>query len=224
MSIDSIKKTIDDLSRCYESSYVRILVGLLPGIDDALMHFRGQRLRAYFDELSGGDIDLTEDEIQKEGFLHAYFATVRAVSRTRRREKIRLFARLFMNYTEAGNFGEDNADIFDEALAILDDLSFREFQILLILHRFEPTSLSHKDENPMELIGKNWDDFLSTIESELEIPSDHISGMLARLNRTGLYETITGSLTGYTGVKGYLTPNFATFINALAMGSDNESC
>lgn len=215
MSMDSTKKIIGDLLRRYESSYVRPFVDLLPGVDATLYHFRLQRLHAFFDELAKGNIDLTEEQIENEDFLHAYYATVRAVANTRRREKIRLFALLFVNYIQNGDLCEDNTDVFDEVLAILDDLSYREFQILTILHSFETTLLPDKDENPERWISHGWDDFLSAVASELGIPSDHIQGMLARLNRTGLYETITGTFFGYRGGGGHLTPNFATFMDAL---------
>lgn len=219
--IDSIKKLTDDLVKQYESSYVRILVDLLPGIDNTFMHFRAQRLRVYFEELASGTIDLTDDEIQGEDFLHAFFATVRAASRTRQRKKIRLFARLFMNYIRTGKFDEDNTDVFDEVLAILEDLSLREFQMLMILDRFEKTCPLNGDEHPADRVSEYWEEFLGSVESELKIQLNHIPGMLTRLGRTGLYGPLPGTYYGKHGNKGYLTPTFSTFIDALNSDSDD---
>jgi len=54
----------------------------------------------------------------------------------RREDKIRLFADLFSNYCQNRCFDAD-ADIYEEHMNILQDLSYREFQILSILARFE---------------------------------------------------------------------------------------
>lgn len=222
MSIDSIKKITDDLARRYESSSVRILVDLLPGIDNTLMHFRAQRLRVYFEELASGAIDLTEDEIQGEDFLHAFFATVRAASRTRQRKKIRLFARLFANYIERGKFSDSDADDFDETFDILENLSYNEFKILVILRSYETEFLIAEDhkENQESISSRLvfWRGFIKEVADDLGIDTDHVPGMLERLNRTGLYMTIVDDIAITSDTfhyVGYLTPNFFSFMDLL---------
>jgi hypothetical protein len=196
-------------------------------IDTALAvsveRLKQERARAFFDELATKDIDITEEQIQSEDFLHAYFATARAAFNTRRREKIRLFARLFANYAKSGNF--DTADAYEEMLAVLDDLGCREFQVLLILHRFETNTPLKEGLNPkvtrVQHASQFWDDFVKAVESEVEIPSLEIPGFLARLTRTGLYQMILENVAGYNSDKGCLTLNFTSFLHALDL-NDNE--
>lgn len=205
---------------------IRILVqALIPGLgsilDTALAvsieRLKHERVREFFDELVNQDITLTEEQIQNEDFLHAYFATAKAALNTRRREKIRLFARLLANYTHS--MKPEATDTYEEMLAVLDDLSFREFQVLLVLHRFETrTPISRELETQLsrtQRASEFWDAFCESVVSEIGIPTPEIPGILTRLTRTGLYQPFLANIPGYTGDKGGLTPNFFTLQEAL---------
>lgn len=177
-------------------------------------NFQRDRLRTFFDELEAAKIPPREDLIRSEDFLHAYFATVRAVLNTRRREKIQLFAKLFSSYVKGEHV--KTVDGYEEYLAVLDDLSYREFQVLLILHRCEQKTPRNEGENDFQWASQFWQEFLEEVSRVVGLPQNQIPGMLARLNRTGLYKT----LTGISGDMGALTPNFQSFILALGI---NES-
>ena len=82
---------------------IRGLVQLIPaGIGSALdvlivdkaERMKKERVRTFFDELGRGDVALTEELVQSDDFLHSLDATMRAAFRTRREEKVRMFARL----------------------------------------------------------------------------------------------------------------------------------
>lgn len=186
-------------------------------LTSAIENMREERLRTFFDELVKGTRHLTEELIQEEDFLHAYFSTLKAAMNTRRREKIRLFARMLSNAFQERRLG---SDIFEEFLGILDDLSVRELQILLILKRLEdshPHEMKAVEgakaelENDLQRATRFWDSFEATVETECGVRPDELRAILTRLNRTGLYETFIGGYYGYTGGKGKLTPMFAEF-------------
>ena len=209
------------LAKRYEGNPVlRALVQLVPfGIGTAadaalttiITNIRKDRARAFFDELATRGFPLTEDEIQNEDFLHAYFATCKAAFNTRQREKIRLFARLLHNYASKPTEFEE----FEEHLSILDGLSYREFQILLILKKYDEANPQREKENELQRTQRFWASFQSECTKRLKIPKDEINGILTRLNRTGLYQTIVGTYLNYAGDRGHLTPNFYRFIEKL---------
>ena len=121
--------------------YVKPLVpyGIGSAIDAALTaaieNIREKQLSSFFDELAGRLRQrLTPELIQNRGFLHAYYATLRASINTRREEKIRLFARLLVSPAQ---LTELSSETYEEFLQVLDDLSVRELQILLTLDEFE---------------------------------------------------------------------------------------
>lgn len=211
-------------ARYEKNPIIRALVQLIPwgvgsaadvAITTVLARIREERAREFFDQLASGELELTQEQIATEDFLHAYFATARAALNTRRREKIRLFAQLFANYAGKGLVGD--SDVYEEYLSILDDLSYREFQILLILKRHQDCTPRQPQQNDLQWSSTFWDAFLDSVVSEVGIPRQEIPGILARLNRTGLYKTIVGTFLGYGGDQGLLTPNFDRFLHALGL-------
>jgi hypothetical protein len=195
----------------------------------SISRLRKERLQAYFEEMASRidketAVRLAEALPGNEDLIHAHLITTRAALDTRRREKIRLFARLFANYVKGESVA--TAEEYEEILAVLDDLSYREFQVLLILRRFETERpLEEQPDTAPEVAKlhratKFWDDFVEAVASETGIPSNEIPGALERLTKTGLYQTNRALVAGYPGDKGSLTPNFATFLKAL--GSTGE--
>lgn len=198
--------------------------GIGSAIDDALTsaveNMREKRLRAFFDELGSSRLQLTEELIQEEDFLHAYFSTLRAAINSRRTQKIRLFAQLLANAGQAQAVG---TDAYEEFLNILDDLSLRELRILLILKGFEDTRPAMATstggtgdaENELQRVNQFWQSFEEAVNQELGIAPEMLRAILARLSRTGLYETIIGTFFDYTGGRGRLTPLFQSFVEWL---------
>jgi len=207
------------------TALVKLLVSNVPfGVGSALekaltttiANIRAERLYFFFDELASRKAPLTDDEIKSEDFLHAFFATSKAALNTRQKDKIRLFARLLQNY--ASNLEE--FDEFEEQLSILDDLSYREFQVLLVLKHYEESYPStEEDDNRLQRAERFWDQFQAECETELNITSHELNGLLTRLNRTGLYQTFVGGYLSYEGDRGHLTPNFYKFIERLMVAN-----
>ena len=195
------------------SPIFRGLIQLLPcGIGSAidvavvtkLENIHKDKLREFFDEFEKGVVQLTPEIIEKEDFLHCYFSTVRAALNSRRREKIRYFARLLTSSINSSEIS--TVDEYEECLGILDELSFRELGILVVLSRYEK-EYSHQDGGgDLKQANRFWDQFSSEVCSRFSIPDGELNGILIRLNRTGLYGTIIGTYFGYTGGRGKLTP------------------
>lgn len=144
---------IGQLSLIYEKSpKTKALLQLLPswGAADTLLQQRAdeikqERLKTFFDELKNGECELTEELIESEDFLHCYFITVKAALNTRRREKIKMFARLLRSVTNSSVLS--SIDDYEDYLSILDELSFRELQVLSILDRYEKEYSVEEDKN-----------------------------------------------------------------------------
>ncbi|WP_407310023.1 hypothetical protein [Desulfosporosinus sp. SB140] len=206
--------TLEKLASSYERTpVIRGLIQLIPfgigsGIDVALVttiqNIRADRVKTFFDQLEANDAVLNPELLKSEDFLHCYFATVNAALNTKRREKIRMFAKLLSSAVSTSLF--NNSDEYEEYLSILDELTFRELVILNILHRHEDATPLIQNENDLQRANRFWEKFIEEIETELRIPRNEINSLLTRLNRTGCYETFTGSYLSYTGGRGKLTP------------------
>ena len=208
-----IRNQMENLLVQYKNPLIRALIQLIPyagGSMDTLMmaqveRIKVQRTRAFFDELSRGEVELNEELIESEDFLHCFFVSWDAGVKARRREKTALFARLLKSaFTENH---PRNIDEFEEFASILDDLSYEEWRVLTILDSY---SSRPRDSEQNDLLWSLtfWDDFRSTVMQELRIPQDEFTPFMNRLNRTGLYDQIVGTYWDYAGGVGMLTPRF----------------
>lgn len=195
---------------------LRGLVQIIPlGVGSALdsvltthlENIREDRLRTFFDEIEKGEVALSPEVIESEDFLHAYFSTLNAAAKTRRREKIKLFAHLLLS--GATGRGVNNSDEYEDYLAILEDLSYRELVLLAALERNETFGGLRTAENPHATVAEYWNLFLTGAALSLGISKDEVAGMLVRLTRTGCFEFLpTGRFNSVPGI-GRLTPTYA---------------
>lgn len=202
------------------------LYGLpIGGVADSFLvtlfnNMKADRLRTFLEELDRQHLPLSQEQIRNEDFLHIFFITTRVVLQTKQTEKIKLFARLLAVGTTS--LTTESVNQYEEYLDILDDLSAREFQVLLTLYRFETETNLQPRENELQRATRFWNDFAQGVERDIRIPRSQLSGFLTRLSRTGLYEPFLGSYIGYSGDKGRLTPNFREFIRVIGVNYNSS--
>lgn len=123
----------------------------------------------FFNELADCKIELTPELVKSEDFLHCFFATTKAAINSRRREKIKMFARLLNSSIQQSNFS--NTDEYEEYLSILDELSFRELSILVTLHKYESTlTIKREPENTnLDEMVPFWREFENDIHVNLHL-------------------------------------------------------
>jgi hypothetical protein len=194
--------TMEEFATRYrDHALIRALVQLVPfGIGSAtdalivtrLEKLRRERARVLFDELASGRARLSPDLIQSDDFLHSYFVTLKAALDTRRHGKIRLFARLLRAAATSEDIG--CVDEYEELLGTLDELSYREIQLLSLLDRYTRTAAQTDghEQNSLRQALK------SEIEKHLGISPEELPGILARLQRSGLF-TLAGLEIGDHG-------------------------
>lgn len=210
-----IAEYFGDLLLRYENSgVIRSLMQLIPlGIGSAgdtliashVKKIREVRAREFFDELAKDGSVLTDAVIQSEDFIHCFLITSKAALNTRRREKIRMFARLLKS-SVSENHPHDTDD-YEELLNILDQLTEREWQALVILESFGIVE-RRASENNLQWSKRFWTQFQKRVAVELGVPSDEFTSFMAAIARTGTYEIITGGLLDYDGGVGFLTSRY----------------
>ena len=203
-----------------DKELVRALAQLIPyggGVDafltGKLEDIRRERIAAFFEALAANRIELSEEVIGSEEFLHKYFITAKAAINTRRREKIALFGNLLANGALPSAC---DADEYEDILRILDELSFRELRALSILDSFSKRSRDRK-QNDLQWTETFWAQFERMVGSELALAKNQVRDFMNRIARTGCYEMFTGGFMDYTGGKGKLTPtyhNLKKFVSA----------
>jgi hypothetical protein len=157
-------------------------------IDVGLKVLEEERLRTWIEEMASRGIKLSPEQLKNKEILHAFRITLKAILNVHRHEKIKRFAALFSCFV---NVSEGKPiDRYEEALKILDDLSEIEFQILLILNRFECENPPPPGANALQRIITYWSDFRDQCRSNLNIDRDELRGRLGRMTRTGLIQSL----------------------------------
>ena len=184
------------LIKSYDNKYVRSLIQLIPlGIGSAADVFikesidkiRQERLSAFFNQLEEGQIELTDDVIKSEDFLHNYFSTIRIVLNTRRREKIALIGKLFNSALNVDIINSTD-DFFESSLKILDELSLKEIEILQVLRDLEVSKTKPTADHKNARLMANqeiWDEFKEIVHSRFGIDDNSLDETLIRIERTG---------------------------------------
>jgi hypothetical protein len=197
---------------------LQALLKLVPGWSsaDTLLQrraneIRSDRINTFFEELASGKCELTDELIRTEDFLHSYFCTLRAVVNSRQREKIRLFARLLASSLEPQL--QVGSDEHEELLSILEEVTLREFAILIDLRGRELSQPRREDENDLQHALKYWEAFSQATIQNFGIPADSFNAFMARLERTGLYIRITGNYYDYSGDIGTTTPLLSRMVH-----------
>jgi hypothetical protein len=214
------------LARYEHQPVLRGLVQLIPfgiaaAIESALLaqlnRYREEQLQVFFDELGSGSVPLTEELTRSNDFLHCYFATLSAVLRSRRNEKIRFLARLLR-----GSFHGRVSDVdeYEELIGLTDELSHRELVILAILSEHEKANPIEEGENELQRAWRFWPGFVVDVNSRLGLDEPLLRALLVRLQRSGCYEEFTGSYASYTGGRGRTTEIYLRL--TLAAGSIND--
>jgi hypothetical protein len=167
-------------------------------IVERLSDLERQRREALFQYLDEAGAELTDELINSDDFLHCFTITMRAAQRTRRKEKIRVFARLLASATRNGEARITDVDEYEELLGILVILSHREIQVLILLDKWQARG---------EGVAQNVSAFENEVMAQTAIPREEIMPVVQSLNRTGLCQTIP-TLLGNTGSHGHLTARY----------------
>lgn len=183
-----------DLVKRYEKNeIIRPLIQLVPfgvgGAFDTAMGIKWQKMQmskidVLFDEMVKNKGTITSELIQSEDYIHCFMKVVQLATGTRRHEKIRMFARL-LNSVVTGAGGYETVDEFEEYLSLLEELSYREMEILLFIEEFQKT-------NGIEWVGDmedKWKQFTTDIAKDLNLSLAELDMVLMRLNRIGCSET-----------------------------------
>ena len=202
------------LEKYEDNRVIRALIQLVPfGIGGAidvvliktLENIKEERLVAFFDELATGDVVVDGKLLECEDFLHAYYATTKYALNSRRREKIRMFARLLKSSITESEISD--VDEYEDMLKILDELSYRELLALKVLDEYSSTPKT-EEQNDLQWTQQFWDEFEQRLSNELRIPKNQVANFMNRIGRTGCYELFTGMYLDYTGGKGKLTSTY----------------
>lgn len=218
--MENLSNSLIKLQEIYESKpAIKALIQSTPVgaaadiiLSGYINRMKAEKLRLFFDQLGNGDIELTDDDISDNDFLHAYFSTVNYVLQNRSELKIKAFAEILKS------LHRDKIELneFEEYEQILNELSEREFLILSVKYQLENHAATIPGElNPAQRTGTYWRDFKDEIKTKLGLEADELNAMLIRVQRTGCYSKHKGYWDSSHEEEGDTTHIFRTLINVI---------
>jgi len=185
---------------------LRAAVNLIPGIGgslDVLFASKAQsvvqnRLMQFLEELRKEMNSVKEEMVDKqylesEEWLDLVLRALEAATRTRRIEKISLYAKVLRGAVIVQDRQESSPE---EYLAILAELTPREIEVAQAIYRQQNDEPQSGETELQWAWRKGWNQFSNICPS---VPKEDVPYVLQRLERSGLLHEITGSYLGYGG-------------------------
>lgn len=133
-------------------------------------------------------MDLPEELLEGDDFIHCYVGTIRAVLSSRREEKVQYFARLLRRTFATDHLRDLNE--YEEFLGVLEDLTFREIQVLVALDQYLSQNEPLFDERDAQEIKQYWNECLDSLSDEADVPRSEITAYLRRIGRSELLDRV----------------------------------
>lgn len=183
-------------------------------IDIFLTNFQAKKRKELL-EIILSDINITSEMVNDVEFIMNFAKTLEAVNRLATSDKVKYFANLLKN----SYFGSDKIDNneFEEFFDAINNLSYRQIQVLTILYSIENNPEPYIDKAISEkeyLPSRYWSAFKKELEYKLHINQDDVYSIMKSIEKTGLFTLYNGFSFGSIE-EGTLTPYFKKFANRI---------
>lgn len=216
MSNKAIEKTVSKILRAIAQFLpVGATIDIL--LQDYLTKIQQRRFEDLINQINKGAISIDSYEAQSDEFIHAFVRTAKAASNSFKNEKIELLGNVFVNGYKKNCF--QDMDQYEEIISIIEELSIKEFHILIILDEYVSQCERKEDDNDLNWASCYFPKFIERINREMGISEIYLQAILKRIERTGLYAEIVGTYLDYAGGKGYLTPLYYDFKKYITLES-----
>ena len=194
---DKLKPAIEKYS---ENALLRIAISEIPIIGSPLDIFLttkaqkiiNDRIMSLFSELKEEmstleDRMVDKDYIDSEEFIELFIKTIEASTKTRNKEKIKLYAKLLKG---AIKFQDRKKYSPEEYLQVLSELTIKELEVAKAIYR-QQRQERRKDENELEwALRYGWEELEKECPS---IPEEDFRFIFLRLRKSGLIQDLQNS-------------------------------
>lgn len=193
---------------------IPIIGELIDGtIDAVLTNFQQKKREELVSIIISNRENVTSEMVNDIGFIVNFAKTLEAVNRLSSNDKVKYFANLLIN----GYFIDDKIgnDEFEEYLSFLNELSYRQINMLVLLYDFENKHLNLDSDNKLASTNSYWHLFIGKMENDFLLDKQETEDILTNISKTGMCREINGAFVGYTGGVFYTTKTFRKFIKMI---------
>lgn len=164
---------------------------------------------------------ITTDMCSDVEFLISYEKIVEAVDRLLTNDKIVYFGNLFKN----GYLNKDRIQAykFEEYFDIINSLSYRQLDLLALLHKYSTKEVLCEDEKKVD--GERWSLFKKDACERFSISEDDLIAILKSTEKSGLCKEVVGAIYGYRGgtfEATSLLKDFVSFVTSRSSAAESN--
>ncbi|MBY0380085.1 MAG: hypothetical protein K2P99_06785 [Burkholderiales bacterium] len=209
-------------------STLPVLASLQPLLD-IVKEYQQEQFEYFIEELNKNIYTrtITITDINKNSIANATYKMYLAMLKVREKEKVAVFANLYYAYLitiDNAIEGRQKYNYnwkYDLFLSIIDNLTFIEYDILLILYKHQSNTERKSQtfseridyDNDLQYSSSFWEAFIMDVNTKYGFEESQVKSLLSKATMTGFYLPITGNYLGYTGGKGLVSSLFKDFIN-----------
>lgn len=181
-------------------------------LEKMLSNSINKKRQEFLEYISSSEETITNDMVMDEEFILEFANTLAAVDRLATNDKVKYIANLFKNTFCVK--GKKNIDEYEEWLQNLITLSYREIEILVMLHDSQRELKMQLEIDPEEKIEKR-NDFFRMVNYKFNLSNGEIEAILSSISRSGFCREEINSIPGYTGGDFYTTEYFEKFLSRI---------
>ena len=190
--------------------YIPILGEIIDcGIDKRLEKKQKAKREELISIILSDDKLITSEMVNDTEFIINFFKTIEAVDRLTTNDKIVYFGNLIKN----GYLNEERIQAykFEEYFNIINSLSYRQLDLLALLHTYSTKEISC--DNEKEEDGKRWMLFKEDACKIFDITGDDLIAILKSAEKSGLCKEVVGAIYGYHGGRFEATSLLKDFVS-----------
>lgn len=177
------------------TSFASIIIGGVPIVGSILsgtLNFANEkliqkRIGILLDKLNNSDLNMNDEIIKNDDFIHGTSIIVNAVSRTNSEEKIKMLSEFIVEGIRSEEMINDISG-FEYFVELMQTVSFTELKMLEIIHSIDGNlELDNKGRNNTAQLNEF---ILNEIQKYIKYNEDLIFGILDKLSYTGLLNKV----------------------------------
>lgn len=161
------------------------------GIEKQLQEYQREKLEQLLQTILE-DNEITSEQLQDVAVIIEFRKLLEVVLRLHHNDKIEYLANLFKNNVKKNEF---DYNIYDEFLIKLQNISYRELDLLFLLYEIEQESnLNITSEQEVELSAwgnkvKVWEQFLQRVRQEKHLHPEYVTALMSGLMGSGFVQS-----------------------------------
>ncbi len=152
--------------------------------------YQQKKTKLFIEDVFRNMKDITIHDVHKNDILHNFYMTLDCIQKVRKQEQLKHFAEILQTYLqddrlELPDYDDNVHNNYELVLNMLTGLSYIEFELLILLYKFEKPY----HDAAIEVISKKyWDEqFMPEVQTKFLLDNSVVLGLFQTLHAKGMF-------------------------------------